>query len=113
MYTVVKRDGQEVDFNISKITSAITKAFEGIGKNYHPEVVNLLALNVTSDFSNKIINGKVAVEDIQDSVENVLIKAGYNDVENGMIPYTGYEKARLQQMVEDICYNNAKNYFNF
>ena len=36
-----------------------------------------------------------------------------NDVENGMIPYTGYEKARLQQMVEDICYNNAKNYFNF
>ena len=36
-----------------------------------------------------------------------------NDVENGMIPYTGYEKVRLQQMVEDICYNNAKNYFNF
>ena len=30
-----------------------------------------------------------------------------------MIPYTGYEKARVQQMVEDICYNNAKNYFNF
>ena len=36
-----------------------------------------------------------------------------NDIENGMIPYTGYEKARVQQMVEDICYNNAKNYFNF
>lgn len=87
MYTVVKRDGQEVDFNISKITSAITKAFEGIGKNYHPEVVNLLALNVTSDFSNKIINGKVAVEDIQDSVENVLIKAGYNDVAKAYILY--------------------------
>jgi glucuronate isomerase len=30
-----------------------------------------------------------------------------------MIPYTGYEKARVQQMVEDICYNNAKNYFKF
>ena len=36
-----------------------------------------------------------------------------NDIENGMIPYTGYEKARVQQMVEDICYNNAKNYFKF
>ncbi len=36
-----------------------------------------------------------------------------NDVENGMIPYEGYEKERLQKMVEDICYNNAKHFFNF
>ncbi len=87
MYTVVKRDGQEVDFNIAKITSAITKAFEAINKEYHPGVIDLLALNVTSDFSNKIANGKVAVEDIQDSVENVLIKAGYNDVAKAYILY--------------------------
>ena len=36
-----------------------------------------------------------------------------NDVENGLIPYTGYEQQRLHQMVEDICYYNAKNYFKF
>lgn len=36
-----------------------------------------------------------------------------HDVEAGLIPYTGYEKQRVQQMVEDISYNNAKNYFNF
>lgn len=36
-----------------------------------------------------------------------------NDVENGLIPFTGYEKERLCKMVEDICYFNAKNYFNF
>ena len=36
-----------------------------------------------------------------------------NDVENGLIPYTGYEKERVQQMIEDICYNNAKGFFNF
>ncbi len=36
-----------------------------------------------------------------------------NDIENGMIPFTGYEHDRVCQMVEDICYNNAKNYFNF
>ena len=35
------------------------------------------------------------------------------DVEAGLIPYTGYEKQRVQQMIEDICYNNAKNYFKF
>ena len=32
-------------------------------------------------------------------------------VENGEIP--ACEMERLCQMVEDICYNNAKNYFNF
>ncbi len=36
-----------------------------------------------------------------------------NDVENGLIPYTGYEEKRVNQMIEDICYNNAKNYFKF
>lgn len=34
-----------------------------------------------------------------------------NDVENGEIPAS--EMARLEQMVEDISYYNAKNYFNF
>ncbi|MDE5786015.1 MAG: glucuronate isomerase [Duncaniella sp.] len=36
-----------------------------------------------------------------------------NDVENGLIPYTGYEEKHVNQMIEDICYNNAKNYFKF
>ena len=36
-----------------------------------------------------------------------------NDIENGMIPFTGYEHDRVCQMVEDICYNNAKEYFKF
>ena len=87
MYKVVKRDGQEVEFNISKIASAITKAFCAVNKEYHSSVIDLLALNVTSDFSSKIKDGKIAVEDIQDSVENVLIKAGYNDVAKTYILY--------------------------
>ncbi len=36
-----------------------------------------------------------------------------NDIENGMVPYTGYEEKRVNQMVEDICYNNANNFFQF
>ena len=35
------------------------------------------------------------------------------DIENGEIPYTGYEAERMNQMIEDISYNNAKNYFQF
>lgn len=36
-----------------------------------------------------------------------------NDIENGLIPNTGYEGERVRQMIEDICYYNAKGYFNF
>lgn len=35
------------------------------------------------------------------------------DVESGKLPYDGYEKKRLHKMVEDISYNNAKEYFGF
>ena len=54
MYQVTKRDGQVVDFEISKISDAITKAFVAIEKQYHPTIIDLIALHVTSDFEPKI-----------------------------------------------------------
>ena len=61
MYRVVKRDGKVVDFDLSKISDAITKAFEACKKSHHPDVINLLALRVTSDFSSKVKDDKVTV----------------------------------------------------
>ncbi|MBO4888990.1 MAG: ribonucleoside triphosphate reductase, partial [Firmicutes bacterium] len=87
MYQVVKRDGNVVDFTIEKITAAITKAFEALKKQYHPSVIELLALHVTSDFESKIKDGKIAVEEIQDSVEKVLSESGYADVAKANILY--------------------------
>ena len=87
MYQVIKRDGQVADFDIKKIAVAITKAFDAVNKQYHPSVIDMLALKVTADFEPKIKNGKVAVEDIQDSVEAVLIQAGYGDVAKAYILY--------------------------
>ena len=87
MYQVVKRDGKIVDFNISKISVAITKAFEALGKQYHPSVIDLIALHVTSDFEPKIKDGKISVEEIQDSVEKVLSESGYADVAKAYILY--------------------------
>ena len=49
MYQVVKRDGKIADFNIAKISAAITKAFEAQQKPFNPDVVDLLALKVTAD----------------------------------------------------------------
>ncbi len=87
MYQVIKRDGKVVDFNIQKISDAITKAFIACGKQYHPSVIDLIALHVTSDFEEKIKDDKIAVEDIQDSVEKVLSESGYADVAKAYILY--------------------------
>ena len=87
MYQVKKRDGIVAEFSISKISAAITKAFEALGKQYHPSVIDLLSLHVTSDFESKIKDGMIAVEDIQDSVEKVLSESGYADVAKAYILY--------------------------
>ncbi len=87
MYQVIKRDGSVADFNIVKISEAIKKAFESQEKQFHPSTIDFLALKVTADFEPKISNSLVAVEDIQDSVEQVLIQAGYADIAKAYILY--------------------------
>ena len=87
MYRVVKRDGETVEFNVGKISSAIEKAFIGCNKQYHPSVIDMLALRVTSDFEDKIKNDVISVEDIQDSVEKILSEAGYTEVAKAYILY--------------------------
>ncbi len=75
LYQVVKRDGKIVEFDINKIAAAIKKAFDATGTDYNDSVIDFLALKVSADFLPKIKDGKVAVEDIQDSVEAVLSAA--------------------------------------
>ena len=95
MYVVLKRDGRVADFNITKIKDAITMAFDACEKQYHPDTVDFLALKVTADFEPKIEDGKISVENIQDSVESVLIKAGYDEVAKAYILYRKqHEKMR-------------------
>jgi ribonucleoside-triphosphate reductase len=87
MYQVVKRDGAIAEFNISKISSAITKAFVALEKDYHSSVIDLISLRVASDFESKVSDGKITVEEIQDSVEKVLSESGYSDVAKAYILY--------------------------
>ena len=87
MYQVVKRDGKVTEFEISKISKAITKAFEALEKQYHPSVIDMLALRVTAEYEPLISDGMIAVETIQDCVEKVLSEAGYADVAKAYILY--------------------------
>ena len=87
MYQVTKRDGKIVEFDIKKIAAAIKKAFEATKTDYNESVIDFLALKVSADFLPKIRDGKVAVEDIQDSVEAVLSRGGYEQVAKAYILY--------------------------
>ena len=95
MYRVRKRDGQVIEFKLSKISHAITAAFDATHKPYTEDVIDMLSLKVTADFMDKVSEGIVSVEDIQDSVETVLIQAGYADVAKAYILYRkNHENAR-------------------
>jgi len=95
MLNVKKRDGKIVDFDLKKIEVAIEKAFVALDKNYTDDIIELLALRVFSNIDNKIKGEQVSVEDIQDSVEVVLIQAGYIDVAKAYILYRKqHEKMR-------------------
>ncbi|MBH1939440.1 ribonucleoside triphosphate reductase [Mobilitalea sibirica] len=87
MINVVKRDGQVAEFTLKKISDAVTKAFKATEKFYTEEIISLLSLRVTSDFQKKIKDDQIHVEDIQDSVENVLEQTGYTDVAKAYILY--------------------------
>ena len=77
MYQVVKRNGETSDFTLTRISDAIMKAFVATNMEYSNDIIDLLALRVTADFQSKVVDGKVNVEDIQDSVERVLEQTGY------------------------------------
>ncbi len=101
MYQVKKRDDKVVDFDISKISSAITKAFEASNYEYNKDIIDLLALKVSADFAKKVKDGVVAVEDIQDSVESVLIQAGYTEVSKAYILYRK-QREKIRNMKSTI-----------
>ena len=95
MYKVRKRDNSVVRFDVVKIKNAIEKAFVACNRQYNDDIIDLLALRVTSDFEPKIKDELVGVEDIQDSVEKVLSESGYADVSKAYIIYrTQHEKIR-------------------
>ncbi len=87
MIEVVKRDGEIADFSLNKITEAIKKAFKATGKDFNNEILELLSLRVTADFQGKMRDGRISVEEVQDSVEHVLEQTGYTDVAKAYILY--------------------------
>ncbi|MEG1683394.1 MAG: ribonucleoside triphosphate reductase [Oscillospiraceae bacterium] len=101
MYEVIKRDGQVVAFDLSKISDAIRKAFEAQKRQYNTDIIDLLALKATAQYESKIKDGQANVEDIQDAVETVLQESGYTDVAKCYILYRK-QREKIRNMKSTI-----------
>ncbi|MDD3661234.1 MAG: ribonucleoside triphosphate reductase [Lachnospiraceae bacterium] len=101
MFIVIKRDGKDADFNLTKINDAIMKAFNATEVQYNNDIIDLLALRVTADFQKKMNEGRIHVESIQDSVERVLEQAGYTDAAKAYILYRK-QREKLRTMKSTI-----------
>ena len=113
MFIVSKRNGEKVDFNIQKIKDAIDKAFIACKRETHPSIIDDLAQRVAAAFGSKIKNGVITVEEIQDSVEEVLIKYDYGDVAKAYILYRKKHEDIRKTKETLINYKNVvDNYLN-
>lgn len=101
MFQVIKRDGEIADFTLTKINDAIMKAFNATDMSYNNDIIDLLALRVTADFQERVREGQIHVEDIQDSVEKVLEQAGYAEPAKAFILYRK-QREKMRNMKSTI-----------
>ena len=88
---VVKRDGSIVDFNSGKIVQAIGNAFDSSGEHCI-DTVNDLYSQIMNELHKLKKEEYYSVEDIQDVVENVLMKKGYYKTAKLFIKYREQHK---------------------
>jgi len=96
--TVIKRDGRSVEFDKDKITAAILKAFNEVDGE-----ITQFANNKACEISNYIesLDKQMTVEDIQDIVENKLMKSSRRDVAKAYILYRD-KRTRRREMRSEI-----------
>lgn len=87
MYQIKKRSGELELFELSKIKSAIKRTFDSCNRNYQESIIETISIKSVADAETKIKDNVLNVEDIQDSVEKVLMTYGYEDVAKAYILY--------------------------
>ena len=81
---VIKRDGTTVDFDRSKIVSAIQKANSAVDPS---EQIDQQQIDAIADHVNSKDRNRLLVEDIQDMVEHQLMEAGKFQLAKAYIIY--------------------------
>ncbi len=112
--TIRKRDGRVVPFDGEKITMAVLRAFEASGSAKGEETARAISETVEKELeNNENISATPSVEEVQDTVERVLIEKGFVRTAKAYILYRA-ERSRVREMntrlmkvFEDITYKDA------
>jgi len=112
--TLKKRDGRLVPFDLTKIVNAIYKSFEASSSAKSMETAKAIADEVVAELeNNESISSTPSVEEVQDTVERVLIQKGFVRSAKAYILYRA-ERSRVREMntrlmkvFEDIAYKDA------
>ena len=84
---IIKRNGSEADFDISKIAAAITKANEAGGAKKELTRAQIKEISEYVEFKLRKANRALSVEEIQDIVENQIMAQGAFDVARRYVKY--------------------------
>ena len=109
-----KRDGRTMPFDREKIENAIFRAFQASGSAKGHETAEALTERVIQELeNNENISGTPTVEQVQDTVERVLIEKGFVRSAKAYILYRA-ERSRVREMntrlmktFEDITFKDA------
>ena len=98
---IIKRNGSEVPFDITKIITAVTKASDSVGgkSRLTREQITQIASDVTDQCH--ALNRAVSVEEIQDMVENKLMDIQAHDVARHYITYRYVQSLKRQTNTTD------------
>ena len=98
---IIKRNGAEVPFDITKIITAVTKASDSVGgqSRLTKDQITQIAADVTDQC--QALNRAVSVEEIQDMVENKLMDIQAHDVARHYITYRYVQSLKRQTNTTD------------
>ena len=98
---IIKRNGSEVPFDITKIITAVTKASDSVGgkSRLTREQINQIADDVTEQC--QALNRAVSVEEVQDMVENKLMDMKAHDIARHYITYRYIQSLKRQTNTTD------------
>ena len=115
MFTVIsKRDGRTVPYDRSKIEAAVFKAMDACSRGNHEEA-DRIAVLVEEQLAHQFENRAPGVEDIQDTVENVLMDSGYAFVARKYILYRAERtrvrelNTKLMKIYDELTFSDARN----
>ena len=98
---IIKRNGAEVPFDITKIITAVTKASDSVGgqSRLTKDQITQIAADVTDQC--QALNRAVSVEEVQDMVENQLMDIKAHDVARHYITYRYVQSLKRQTNTTD------------